>query len=145
MKNKKIIIFIILLLAITGIAAFSHLSTREVVPENGIQIIANGESKILDVDKLDYETVTGTYVTGKGEEREVNDPGISLKAILKEAGVSEFTRVNVTSDDSYSVEVTVEESSEAYLIHEEDSLRLIVFGDKDSKRNVKNVVTIEVE
>lgn len=145
MKNKKIYIFIILLLVITGIAAFAHLSTRDVVPENGIQVIVNGDSKILDIDNLKYENVTGSYVTGKGEEREVDGPGISLEAILKEASVSKFTKVSVTSDDSYSVEITAEENAEAYLLHEEDSLRLIVFGDKDSKRNVKNVMTIEVE
>lgn len=144
MKTRKTLIFITVLLAITGIVAFAHLSTREEVPENGIQVTVGEEKVILNIEKLSYEEVTGTYVTGKGEEREVNSPGILVKDVLSEAGVENYTIVSVVADDSYSVEIT-DEDSEAYLIREEESLRLIVFGDKDSKRNVKNVVEIIVE
>lgn len=144
MKKNKAMILVIALVAITAVAAFMHLSTREDVPGNGIQVVVGNEATILDMNKLEYETVTGTYVTGKGEEREVNDPGISLENLLREAEVTEYTKVIVTADDSYCVEVAADEEAEAYLIKEEDSLRLIVFSDKDSKRNVKNVVRIEV-
>lgn len=143
MKNKKAIIFIIVLVIITGAAAFAHLSSREEAPEHGIQVTAGSELVVLDLEKMNYTTVTGTYVTGKGEEREVQDPGISLEEILKYADIETYESVVVTADDSYSVEVAAGE--DAHFIKEEDSLRLIVFGDKDSKRNVKNVVKIEVK
>ena len=57
---------------------------------------------------------------------------------------------SVVADDSYSAEITAEEMGnavEAYLIQEEGEsrLRLIVFGDKDSKRSVSNVAQIIVE
>ena len=142
MKKQKALIYVIVLLLITGIAAFSHLSTREEVPKHGIQISWKEEEIILDIEKLEYENVTGSYVTGKGETRDVDAPGILLDSLLEKVGIDQYEKAIITADDSYSVEVLKEE---AYFIKEEDSLRLIVFGDKDSKRNVKNVVKIEVE
>lgn len=87
-------------------------------------------------------------MTGKGEEREVEAPGILIKDILEENGITDYSEVTVIADDSYSARITEEEIKEetkAYLLKEEDSLRLIVFGDENSKRNVKNVVEIVVE
>ena len=37
------------------------------------------------------------------------------------------------------------EEGKAYLLVDEETLRLIVFGDKDSKRKVKNVVRLILE
>ena len=54
----------------------------------------------------------------------------------------------IFSDDSYSAQLTkeeIEEENRVYLLMDEDSLRLVVFGDKNSKRSVSNVVQIEVE
>lgn len=148
MKKKRIIIFAAILMAITLITVFVHLNTREEVAENTLQISVGDEVYSVNVEELEFESITGTYVTGKGEEREVEAPGILIKDILEENGITDYSEVTVIADDSYSARITEEEIKEetkAYLLKEEDSLRLIVFGDENSKRNVKNVVEIVVE
>jgi len=150
MKKHRAVVFIIILLVITGIASVIHLRTRNEVPEGAIEVISGEDTYIVDIAKLTYEQVTGTRVNGKGEEKEVNASGILLKEVLAEAGITEYGIVSVVADDAYSVEVSAEEvdkPSSVYLIQDEEDvrLRLIVFGDKDSKRNVSNVVQLIVK
>ena len=89
-------------------------------------------------------------MNGKGEEKTVEASGILLKNVLEGVGITEYDKVSVVAEDSYSADITAEEMGnavEAYLIQEEGEsrLRLIVFGDKDSKRSVSNVAQIIVE
>ena len=73
--------------------------------------------------------------------------GISLKNLLITEGIEEYTEIQVTADDSYSAVLEkneLEEKDNAYLILQEESLRLIVFGDSNSKRSVSNVAQIVV-
>ncbi len=67
---------------------------------------------------------------------------------LAQEHITGYSKVSVVSDDSYSAELTadeVKEDGKVYLLNEEDSLRLVVFGDENSKRSVSNVVQIVVE
>ena len=63
--------------------------------------------------------------------------------------MKEYEKVTVVSDDSYSAEVLkeeVEEGTRAFLIlGDENELRLVVFGDTNSKRSVSNVAQVVVE
>ena len=148
MKSKKVLIFIGVLILLTLLAAVIHLSTREQVPENSIRIITDQKEYVVDITELDYETVSGTRVNGKGEEIPVEGDGIALRKLLSEYEIIEFSDVIIFSDDSYSAQLTkeeIEEENRVYLLMDEDSLRLVVFGDKNSKRSVSNVVQIEVE
>ena len=108
-----------------------------------------GEKEIhVDIDDLTFETVTGIRVNGKGEEIPVEAPGISIKDILTEVNVTEFEEIIIESDDSYQARVSKDETEEggkAYLLRDERKLRLIVFGDENSKRSVSNVVKMIVE
>ena len=149
MKKHKVKIFAIVLVIFTMIAALVHLNTREAVAEGTLLISANGDTITVDISKFDYEQVTGTRVNGKGEERTVDAPGIALKNVLAREKIQDYTKVTVVSDDSYSAEITAEEvadGSKAFLIvEEENELRLVVFGDTNSKRSVSNVAQIIVE
>jgi len=150
MKKHRAIIFIVILLLITGVMAFVHFNTREEVPEGAIEVIVGEEVQIVDITKLSYEKVEGTRVNGKGEEIFVEASGILLKNVLEKAGIEEYMNVSVVADDAYSAEISAEEvndDTKAYLIQAEEDvrLRLIVFGDKDSKRSVSNVAQIIVE
>jgi len=150
MKKHRAIIFIVILVIITGIIAMIHLHTREEVPEGAIEVSLGEETYVVDIQELSYEQVTGTRVNGKGEEKTVEASGILLKNVLEGVGITEYGKISVVADDSYSAEITAEEMEnavEAYLIQEEGEsrLRLIVFGDKDSKRSVSNVVQIIVD
>lgn len=148
MKSRKAIILGVVLIILTAIAAVIHLSTREEVPENAVQISANDKTYTIDIKKLNYEQVEGIRVNGKGEEIPVEGAGIALKDILAQEKITEYSKVTVVAGDSYSAELTAEEIKEdekVYLLNEEESLRLIVFGDENSKRSVSNVVQIIVE
>ena len=69
---------------------------------------------------------------------------------LEEADVTEYEEVSVVADDGYNAELSfieIADGIEAYLIQEEgeESLRLVVLGEKDSKRSVSNVTRIIIE
>lgn len=148
MKSRKAILLVGLLIIITAITAMIHLNTRQEIPENAIQISVNGEVFMLDIAKLEYEKVSGVRVNGKGEEILVEGMGIKLEEVLKEVDITKYTSISVVSDDSYSAGVSAEEIKEdnkVYLLYEEKEMRLVVFGDENSKRSVSNVVQIIVD
>lgn len=148
MKGSKIKILALVLVVFTAFFAVLHLNGREEIPANAIQIQSGDKTCTVDITKLNYEQVIGTRMNGKGEELPVEGTGILLGKILEQENISGYSKVTVMADDSYKVEVTAEEIHEdkkVYLLYEEESLRLIVFGDKDSKRSVSNVVQILVE
>lgn len=148
MKKYRVLVFILVLALVTGIAAWLHLTTREEVALGTVQITANGQVKNVKLSELDYEQVSGVRMNGKGESIPVEGPGISLKELLQGQQVAFYTKVTVVADDSYSAELAAEEVAEdgkAYLLMEENSLRLIVFGDENSKRSITHVVQIIVE
>ena len=150
MRKHRAVIFIAILLVITGVMALIHFKTREEVPEGAIEVVSGEEIQFIDISEFTYKQVSGTRINGKGEEKEVSASGILLKDVLSSAGIEEYAKVSVVADDAYSADVSAEEIKndiEAYLIQEEGEvrLRLVVFGDKDSKRSVSNVAQIIVE
>ena len=152
MKRKKInkaLVLIALLVVATVVAAAVHLSTRESVTEGTIQIVTNDERHEVLVSELQYEKVVGTCVNGKGDKIEIDGQGILLNNLLALYEFDEYDEISVVADDSYSASLTreeVEEDGKVYLLaQEEEELRLIVFGDENSKRNVSNVVQIVVK
>lgn len=148
MKKYKVPAFILVLVLITGIAAWFHLSTREEVAQGTLQVTVDGQAHTVELDDLDYEQVSGVRVNGKGESIPVEGPGILLKDLLAEAQVTSYSKVTVVADDAYSAELTAEEvdaDGKAYLLLQEEELRLVVFGDENSKRSITHVVQIIVE
>ena len=103
----------------------------------------------LPLERLTFASVHGTTVNGKGEERTIDAQGVLLSEVLREAGISEFTEVTVTADDAYNAVVTAEEIAKpdrVYLIQQDEGgLRLIVFGDSNSKRSVSDVASLSIQ
>ena len=149
MKTNKVKIFAAVLVVMTVIAAVLHLNTRKAVAEGSLSLTVHGTEVLLDISKFDYQQVTGIRMNGKGEEIKVDAQGVSLKQVLSAAKVKEYETVTVVSDDSYTAEVSaeeVEDGTKAFLIlGEEKELRLVVFGDTNSKRSVSNIVQVVVE
>lgn len=147
-KIKPIYIAIAALVLLTAIAAAVHFATRTDVRSGTLRVEYSGKVVELAVSRLELSPVHGTVRNGKGEDRAIDAQGILLSQVLEQAGVGEYAEVTVTADDAYSVAVTAEEAadpSRVYLILEEDgSLRLVVFGDENSKRNVSNVKLVSV-
>lgn len=148
-KAEPVKIAVIVLALITAIVAIIYLTTRPTVPEGTLRIENGGQVIEFPLERLEMIPVLGTVVNGKGEERTVDAQGVLLSAVLREAGISEFAEVIVTADDAYSAAVTAEEiadSNRVYLIQQDGGgLRLIVFGDSNSKRSVSDVVSLSVK
>lgn len=135
---------------LTALLAVWHLTTRDAVPEHAIRVTWAGKTTYLDAAKLTGEPVKGTLVNGKGKETAVDTTGLSLQAALAAAQVdtAAVESVTVTAQDAFSAELTGEEMREdgkAYLILENEEVTLVVFGDSNSKRNVRQVMQIDVQ
>lgn len=130
--------------------AIVHFTTRTDVPEGALLVKCGDKTEYVDLKSLDTVPVQGTIVNGKGEESEVDTQGVAVSDVLKQAGFKpENTQtVKLTADDEFSAELSGEEINEAgkaYLVNEDDgSMRLVVFGDSNAKRNVRNVVILEI-
>ena len=142
MKNRKLIILTIVLLILAAAFAVLHLSSRETVAENSVQLSADGKIHEISLSDLSLTAISGVRVNGKGEQIPVDGMGLSLTDLLKKYNVSAYSKVTVVSDDSYSAEVSADEAENANFLVEDGQLRLVVFGDSDSKRSVSNVKQI---
>ena len=141
---------ILLLILITAAVAAFYLTTRAAVPEGALRVeFAGGKAAELSLEELDLISVRGTVVNAKGEEHAVDAQGILLSDVLRVAGAAGYSMVTVTADDEYSAQVTAEEIADpgkVYLVQQEaGGMQLIVFGDKNSKRNVSSVVRLFVQ
>lgn len=150
MKPKKKYVLIFLLLALTAALAVLHLTTREAVPENALRVTCGGKAVYLNAEELNEEEVRGILVNGKGKESSVEARGLSLSKVLEKAHVDVNTvaSVIVTARDEFSAEVSGEEirrTGRAYLISDETGITLVVFGDANAKRNVRQVERIDVQ
>ena len=142
MKNRKLIILTFVLLILAAAFAVLHLSSRETVAENSVQLSADGKIHEISLSDLSLTAISGVRVNGKGEQIPVDGMGLSLTDLLEKYNVSAYSKVTVVSDDSYSAEVSADEAENANFLVEDGQLRLVVFGDSDSKRSVSNVKQI---
>ena len=150
-KNSKIVIAVIaVLIALTAALAIVHSATRTEVPDGALLVSCGGEKKYVDLASLDTVSVRGSVVNGKGEKSDVNTQGVPLADVIENAGFDPngAVTVKVTADDEFSAELSGDELNEdgkAYLVSEDDgSMRLVVFGDSNAGRNVRNVVSVEI-
>lgn len=150
-KSTKIIMAAIAaLIALTAVFATIHSAARTEVPDGALLVSCGGEKKYVDLASLDTVSVRGSVVNGKGEKSDVNTQGVPLADVIENAGFDPngAVTVKVTADDEFSAELSGDELNEdgkAYLVSEEDgSMRLVVFGDSNAGRNVRNVVSVEI-
>ncbi len=145
--KKKIILIISVLAVLTAIVTCIYLSGRDKVAAGNVLIKTASSEVTVSINDLTLSKVSGETVNKKGETKKIEAEGFSLSDVPSLAGVSDYSEVSVFSDDEYNATVTSDELKDkerAWLISEENSVRLIVFDDPDSKRNVKNVVRIEI-
>ena len=166
MRKKSILLAAILIL-LAALLSFFYLSGRRAVPGGTIAVVLDGTTIDIDPAGIVKTEVTGILRTGKGEERHIAAEGFALQELLRAAGIREnaYASVRVVSEDEYAAELSmaeIEEPAKVFLIWDAageparalpirdaaadgtGSLRLIVFGDQNAKRQVKNVRRIEV-
>lgn len=135
--KKKVTIAIAILAVLTAIFAVVHLTTR--TPDIEGAVLVNGAE--VKLASLKYEHVSGSIKNGKGEVREIDADGVKLASMLD----GDYESARITASDEYSATVSADEMENAYLILDDGTLRLIVFGDENSKRDVKNVTRIDTQ
>ena len=143
-------LLLLILLAVTACVAVLYLLTRPHVPEQTIRIEYNGKAVDLAVSTLPKETVKGSLINGKGTVREIEEDGCLFSVALEKAfdDLSGAGKATVVAVDEFSAVVAAEEWGEpdkVYLTFDDGSAQLVVFGDTNSKRNVRDVERILVE
>ena len=148
MKKKYGILIVAAIAVLTAVFAVIHLTHREAPAQGSVLVKADGKTCTVSEKDLTLVPVEGTTVNGKGEEKQISAEGVALREVLKQAGVRAVAQVTVYADDEYSAVVSADELAEAgrvWLLHTGEGFRLIVFGDENSKRDVKHVARIEVQ
>ena len=140
-----------ILAAAVALLTILHLTGNKTVEEGQVEIIRKDQKRYLGEADIARIPVKGELINGKGESVSVDAKGSLLADVLISAGVdpAEASVLKITSHDEYSAEISGEELLEegkVYLISNGDgSFTLIVFGDSNSKRKVKDVARIEVD
>ena len=153
MKTSKTMkILMLALLLVTIIVAGAYLALRAQVPEDAIVLEYGSTTYIVDLQGIKMTEIHGERMNGKGEIKPVDGMGFHLQDLVAWTLGKDFTcdTVTITASDGVSAEITADELNEegkvVLLWNEEDGrLQLIVFGDSDSKRSVKQVERIEVK
>lgn len=151
MKKRLIPIILAVLIIATAAVAAWHLTTREQYESGGLTVQYGDQQIVLHAESLSLTQVTGETVNGKGETNAVDAQGIELAEALSSAGIdtAAIEGIEVVASDEYRAEVTgdeLRESGKVYLILDSDgNFQMIVFGDANSKRNVRELVAIELQ
>lgn len=134
-----------------AILTILHLTDDRIVEQGQVEIIGKGQKSFAGESDIARIRVKGELVNGKGESVRIDAQGSLLEDVLTSAGINpaEVAVLKITAQDEYTAEVSGEELLEAdkvYLIREGDgSYTLVVFGDSNSKRKVRNVTRIEAD
>lgn len=148
--KRTVLVIIAVLVCLTAVLAVVHLKTRDKVPEGSLLIQFDGGESYVRIDALDIVQINGTIVSAKGDAQDIHQSGVRVEDVLKKAGIDcqAIHTATAVADDEFSAELLPEEimaPDVAYLAKEADgSMRLIVFGDSNMKRNVRNVVKLVV-
>lgn len=134
---------------LTIITASIHLLVRKDIPEGSLLVEYQDQQIYVSLSQLPQTDVRGSLVNGKGETRQIDSAGCTLLELLETVAVEtgDIQKVTVTAADEYSAVVTAEEflnPEQVYLLLE-DGIELVVFGDSNSKRNVRNVERVLIE
>ncbi|MBQ2147240.1 MAG: hypothetical protein II439_03020, partial [Firmicutes bacterium] len=101
----------------------------------------------VDLGKLDLTDVKATVTRANGKTLEIDAKGLEMRKLLEK--YSGYTTLTVSAEDNYTAEIKADElqtEKNVYLIiGEENKPRLVVLSDSNAKRDVKNVLTIELK
>ena len=165
MKKKHYVILLTILILVAAVVVVGlqvRNSMLEKEKADAIILKANGREIIVSVASLSQEEFSGETVNGKGEHFTHSYRGIALKSLLEKNKISleGITSVTAYAVDQFSAVYAgdeVREGQRVYLAVQMDGVtiegiekgkpgvQVIVFGDPNSKRLVRNLQTLEVQ
>ena len=146
MKKKTLIIVIAVL--VVAAAVLAVVVSQNTPKKDPCEVIISykGEQTKTDLNSLKLVQVKGTITMASGKTKDIDSKGIEIKDLL--AG-KEYTEVAVNAEDNYSavlVKEDIDKAGNAYIIlGEENKPRLVVMSDTNAKRDVKNVMILELK
>lgn len=147
-KKNAFVVALTTMVLLTAMLAAVHLLGREKVAKGQLHITYQNKETQVTFDELPLQEVKGTITDAKGDKREITAQGISMKNMLLALALKSYDKVVVVAEDEYRAEVTAEEiavDSVVYMIaQKEEGVQMLVFTDTNSKRNVSNVIRMEV-
>jgi len=140
-------IIIVCLFSLVMILAAVHIATRTEVPKGLVAVEAGEKTFYLILNDLRTSHVEGEIVNGKGDVKTISGNGIRLEDALAVVGVTNPKQVTAVADDEYSAVIEGDEIAldQVYLLVENGTGRLVVFGDSNSKRNVSHLTRLLVK
>ena len=146
MKKKPLFIVIAALVVIAAVLAVIVSNNMPKKEPCELIISENGTQTKIDLNSLKLVDVKGTITMASGKTKDIDSKGIEVRDLL--AG-KKYSTVAVNAEDNYSAKLTaedIEKPQNAYIIlGEENRPRLVVMSDTNAKRDVKNVLTIELK
>lgn len=134
-------IFVALAAAITLFLAIGRFTDTDRLYGSALMISDNESIRYIDFEEMELTEVSCSFTDGKGDENQIRAQGIPLSSI---AG-GEFESITVTASDGFSAVVFQNEAEKAYLIDDGSGKAcLVVSGDENAKRYIKNVNKIEI-
>ena len=127
---------------------------QKMPPKGSIPIYYDGKQSYFDPAKASTIDVAGVTMTTKGETKDVSAKGYLLKDVFSLSGIkaSDYKSIGATASDSAFATLypdEVDDPGKVYLIEDTSDkgdkiLSLVVFGDKDSKRQLKDIIRIDL-
>lgn len=146
MKKKTLLIILAVLVVLAAVLAVVVSNGQPKKRASEVIITAEGTNVTYDLKTLDLTDIKASVTRANGKTLEIDAKGMELKYLLK--GFAKYDKVKVSAGDSYSAELTYEEinkDADVYVILGDGGKpRLIILSDADAKRDVKDVLTIEL-
>ncbi|MBQ9826002.1 MAG: hypothetical protein IJM61_02315 [Firmicutes bacterium] len=147
MKKKTLLIILAVLVVLAAVLAVIISKNQPQKAVSEVIIVQNGKQTKVDLGKLDLTDVKATVTRANGKTLEIDAKGLELRKLLEK--YSGYTTLTVSAEDNYTAEIKADElqtEKNVYLIiGEENKPRLVVLSDSNAKRDVKNVLTIELK
>ena len=146
MKRKTVFIVLAALVIIAAVLAVIHISSQPKTGPGEFIISENGRETHADLNKLDLKDVKGTITMASGKTKDIDSKGIELKDLLKDKGT--YTKVIAAAEDAYTAELEpddINKDANVFIIAgDENKPRLVVMSDTNAKRDVKNLLRLEL-
>jgi hypothetical protein len=138
-KNTVLLVTLLLVMTLVSACSAAPAATEEVVDT---AVLTVGEKAYTKADLEALGTMSTDYTDKDGVTTTYE--GVSLSALLDDAGLSGSTEITMTASDGYEASLTVEEAvacANCIVAFDGDMLRTVM-PDMSGKLNVKDVIAI---